>query len=186
MKITDAYVYDPTFHNSLAQPELHVEVDEAPDVTIEPVNFAGGWSSGKYGPFVTYANAQDPKLTAGDYNVRFRNRLPSIVDIALFVGDDPLEFTNFALPLTRARQLVKKHDSDWKLAVSDRDAQDGLLLWTPTLIVPTCRWYDGRECCGSARDITTIRTQGADLHLCPKHLAEHNSQFGKKRLITHS
>lgn len=181
MKITYAWVDDPTLRGELKPPQLCVEVDEKPDVTIEPRTFEGGWSCGKYGPFVKYT-ALEP-ATAGDFNIRFRNRFPVVVDITLFIGDrDKTGLTGFSLPLTRARQLVRKWDPEWRLLISDRAAEGGDLLWLPVQTDPKCRHYSPASKTLCERVPTkTVRVKNIDLALCADHLRYHNESMAAKR-----
>jgi len=191
MKITYAWIDDPTVLGRLEVPQLCVEVDSEPDVTIEPKDFADGWSVGKYGPFVKYSwdgsiHTNPRKMNAGDFNVRFRNRFPVVVDIGLFVGeDDKTGIEGFSLPLTRARQLVRKWDRDWRLLVSERSAEKGNLLWLPVQTNPTCRHYfndpqNGTGPCDKT-PARIIRVGEVDLPLCAEHLKLHNDTQAAKR-----
>lgn len=185
MKITYAWIDDPTVRGELKPAQLCVEVDELPDVTIQPRTFADGWTTGKYGPFVKYDFDQplNPRpVNAGDFNVRFRGRFPVIVDITLFVGDKDSGLSGYSLPLTRARQLVRKWDADWRLLVSDKAAEGGSLIWLPVHSKPTCRFFYHavEHTCGS-EPTRTIRVESVDLPLCDAHVKEHNERMAAKR-----
>lgn len=177
MKITDAWIEDPAGRGRLESPYLCVQVDEKPDVTIAEENFAGGWTVGKYGPFVKYDNPANPD--AGDFNIRFRNRFPPVVDIELQVFNNTgveLIGGSFALPLKRARQLVRKYANDWRLLVSDRNAEEsGLLLWLPVQRNPVCKSWTGHTICGK-QPARTVRVRDVDLPLCDDHIREHNEK----------
>lgn len=186
MKITYAWIDDPTLRGELKPPQLCVEVDESPDVTIEPVLFADGWTCGKWGPFVKYDRMEGPypaKADAGDFNVRFRHRFPVVVDITLFVGDhDKKGLTGFSLPLTRARQLVRKWDPDWRLLVSDRDAESGALIWLPVQTDPKCRQYArASQTLCERKPTRMIRVENVELPLCAEHVRMHNEKMAAKR-----
>lgn len=161
-------------------PELIIEVTEFPDVTIPSESFGGGWEVSKYGPFVHYVGPAGS--TAGDFNIRFRSRFAPVVDIELSVAGriDP-RGKRFSLPLTRARQLVRKYDSTWRLLVSDKAAESGTLLWLPVETMPGCRglWSDGRVCL--SRPTRKINTSGIDLPLCALHVKEHNDKYAIAR-----
>jgi hypothetical protein len=179
VRITNAWIDDPTLIGEVEPPGLCVEVTEMPDVTITPETFSGGWTVGKYGPFVHY---EGPNLAeASDFNIRFRGRFPAVVDIDLFIGKDmPSGKTGFSLPLTRARQLVKKYDSDWRLTINDRAAESGSLLWLPTQTRPACRsWVDDRIC--GRVPSRPIRVKDVDFPMCEMHLQEHNKRHAEKR-----
>jgi len=186
MKIEDAWIDDPTLRGELEPPMLCIRVDELPGVTIEPEDFAGGWTVGKYGPFVKYTQRDHPKqplspVSAGDFNIRFRRRLPPVVDLQLFVGEgEENQHDGFSLPLSRARQLVRKHDPSWRLLLSDREAQAGSIAWMPVQSNPGCRhWLDTEACMG--KPTSTIRVNDLDVPLCSTHLTEHNAKFAAKR-----
>jgi len=188
MKITYAWIDDPTLRGELKPAQLCVEVDSQPDVTIEPRTFNDGWTAGKYGPFVKYSQ-HDPgamfpsPVSAGDFNVRFRGRFPVIVDITLFIGDDDKKgLTGYSLPLTRARQLVRKWDADWRLLISDRAAEGGNLVWMPVQTNPKCRFFyrTHKNTCG-AEPTRSIRVENVELALCAVHVKEHNDRMAAKR-----
>jgi len=179
MKITYAWIDDPTVSGKMEVPRLCVEVDSEPDVTIEPTPFSDGWTVGKYGPFVKYSGPG--RVNAGDFNVRFRNRFPVVVDISLFVGEDSKEsIEGFSLPLTRARQLVRKWDRSWRLLVSERSAEKGNLLWLPVQTDPKCRHWLGHVVCHQT-PARIIRVGEVDLPLCAEHLKLHNDTQAAKR-----
>lgn len=182
MKITDAWVDDPTMRGKNEAPKLHVSVDEMPDVSIPEEKFSGGWSVGKYGPFVKYACTSEP-ATAGDFNIRFRQRFQPVVDIALHVGK--VGELNFSLPLTRARQLIRKHEDNWKLLVSDKDAEKGRLLWVPVEVDPACRQWMGKGICGN-RPTSAVRENGILRPLCAVHVQEHNKRQAELRAAASS
>lgn len=181
MKIINAWIDDPTLVGRFDPPKLCVEVTEEPSVTIEPEEFAGGWIVGKYGPFVNYTHPDQP--TASDFNIRFRTRFPVVVDITLLTPNN--EIDGFSLPLTRARQLVRKYANAWKLAVSDRTAESGGLLWVPTLIHPTCRHYESqsrlRDAVCHKTPARFVRIGGAEVPLCGEHIEIHNRKQAERR-----
>lgn len=176
MKITNAWIDDPTLVGEFRAPQLCVEVTEMPDETIPYEPFAGGWRVGKFGPFVQYECPGGG--VASDFNVRFRARFPVVVDVTLFIGDD--QFTGFSLPLTRARQLVRKYDPTWRLLVSDRAAETGSLLWLPIESNPTCRFWDGSKCCGR-KPAKQIRVNDVDFAMCEDHVKDHNARQASRR-----
>lgn len=178
MKITNAWIDDPTMHGDMARPRLCVEVTNKPDVTIEPEAFAGGWSVGKYGPFVKF-DAPDA-VDAGDFNIRFRNRFPVVVDVTLFIEGGEEYVDLLSLPLTRARQLVRKYDPNWRLLVSDRAAESGELLWVPVEVNPVCRHWLNSKVCGQ-RPARVIRVNEIDLAMCEAHVREHNDRHAARR-----
>lgn len=190
MKITDAWVDDPALDGKLERPILCVQVDEMPDVTIRPSTFSDGWTVGKYGPFVKYEGPDN--AGAGEFNIRFRNRFPVVVDIVLTVTSEranglsyTFEKTEYCLPLSRARQLMRKFDDAWKYVVSDRDAQKGTILWVPNEINPACKFFVAEkgqrgEICGR-HPATPIPVNGIDLAMCISHIKEHNDKHAAKR-----
>lgn len=181
MKITDAWIHDYSRYGKFEIPELCVQVDEAPDVTIEPRQFENGWTVGKYGPFVKYENL-NKDVTAVDFNLAFRDRLPMVIDIVLVVdnGHDKSEILEmpFSLPLDRARQLVKKYDPSWRLLIQDREAVHGKLVWRPIQTDPECRGHGGL--CGK-KPASYIRIKGVDIPLCQEHTQQHNAAQAKAR-----
>lgn len=179
MRITNAWIDDPTLRGETSRPQLCVEVTEKPDVTIEPESFSGGWTVGKFGPFVQYLHEDSPD--ASDFNIRFRGRFPVVVDVTLFIEGKQEYVDLFSLPLTRARQLVRKYDPNWRLLVSDRAAENGELLWVPIESNPQCRhWLENKQVCGQ-RPTRTIRVSDIDLALCETHVREHNERYAAKR-----
>lgn len=203
MKITDAWVFDPTIDGVLKPPMLVVEVDTLPDVTIGPDTFSGGWTVSKYGPFVKYVQ-QDPgamhksPVNAGDFNVRFGGRFPSVLDVRVQTGDAATD--QFSLPLNRARQLVRKHAHEWRLLLSDKAGQHGSLLWLPVQASPQCRWvtHPARTGLGREGNMSTdaqtcgyfparyVTIDGVDIPLCPEHTQAHNTEQAVKRTASAS
>jgi hypothetical protein len=182
MRILNAWIDDPTLHGELEAPRLCVEVDEKPTVSIKPEPFAGGWQVSKYGPFVKYFCSTE-RVGAGDFNIRFRNRFPVVIDIQLYVGDGDEEGTSeFCLPLTRARQLTRKHDDGWRLLVSDKAAEKGELLWVPVETDPSCRhWLGHANGTCKQRPARAVRHHDINFPLCAEHLQQHNSRQATAR-----
>ena len=188
MKIITAWIDDPTLRGVVEPPVLYVEVDHFPDMTYDWIHTDDDWQHAKYGPFVAFEREHTLDYSAGDYNVRFAGEFPPVVDITLVVGS--ATWTEmFALPITRARQLVRKHCNAWRLYLSDKNAQAGEMLWVPQAINPTCRhWYENSHkskgvCCGRP-DTTFVRHKGIDLPLCPEHLTQHNNKNAEARRTT--
>jgi hypothetical protein len=157
-------------------------------VTIEPEHFANGWTVGKYGPFVKYTKDSNPyPVSAVDFNLAFRDRLPMVIDIVLVVdngrGKSEVQEIPFSLPLARARQLVKKHDPDWRLLVSDREAVHGNLVWRPVESNPECRG-DGGRC--KIRPAGPVRIKGVEVPLCQEHTRLHNQTQAQARALSTS
>jgi hypothetical protein len=178
MKITDAWIHDPSLFGEYKPAEMCVQVDEAPDVSIAPETFANGWTVGKYGPFVKYVAPDNKDATAIDFNLAFRDRLPMVIDIVLIVGEDNEMELPFSLPLARARQLIKKHSPDWRLLISDREAVHGNLVWRPVQLDPPCRGNHG--VCGR-RPASPVRTRGIEIPLCQEHMKQFNSAQAQAR-----
>lgn len=189
MKITDAWIDDPTTRGQLLAPELCVEVDELPSVTIEPRSFGGGWSVGKYGPFIRFTQSDpDVPATAGAFNVRFAREFQPVVDVGLFLKDSHEDgIGGYALNVTRARQLIRKWEKNWRLLLSDRAAQAGAMTWVPLDINPKCRYWiktsthttDGHVCGRPATG--TVHREGLELPHCPEHMHLFNKKFAAKR-----
>jgi hypothetical protein len=184
MKILSAWVDDPTVYGTVEPPILVVEVDEYPDETLEALTWPDGWSMSKYGPFVMYDFSENHRdIDAGDYNVRFAGAYPPVVDIVLRVGSKTYSGM-FSLPLTRARQLVRKHCKEWRLYISDADAQKGALLWVPQEINPTCHFWTRGHICGTPAGggrITVVQYKGVQFPLCDRHLTDHNNKNAEAR-----
>lgn len=184
MKITNAWIDDPTLRGQLAPPKLCVEVTEMPSVTIEPESFSGGWKVGKFGPFVNYfqqdSNDVPPSpVSAPDFNARFRNRFPMVIDITLFTPTE--EVDGLSLPLPRARQLVRKYANDWRLAVSEKAAESGQLLWEPVQVNPECRhWMPEHRTCGGV-PAKFIRVGNVNFPMCQHHIEIHNRAQASRR-----
>jgi hypothetical protein len=180
MKILSAWVDDPTLNGEIDPPLLCVETDAYPDRTGYVNRTDDGWTQAKFGPFVQYDHIS-PELDAGEYNVRFAGVFPPIVDICLVVHGRNYSGM-FGLPLTRARQLVRKHCRAWRLYLSDKDAQDGLMLWIPQMVEPTCRfWMPDRRCCGKMEHIAMAQYKGIYFPLCEEHLTIHNNRNAEAR-----
>lgn len=187
MRIVDAKVVDPTLSGVMKRPYLSVVVDEEPDETIAPESFAGGWTVAKYGPFVKYEIQPENSSRkrhdylhesiaglASEFNLRFRNKFPVVVDIDLVVkspGEPDEHVPGMSLSLSRARQLVRKYDRDWSLYLVDKDATELIMSWTPVNKSSGCRWWLGTVTCGD-RPSRPIRIDGVDLPVCNYHLDE--------------
>lgn len=186
MKITDAWVDDPTERGVLMPPLVCIEIDQMPDVTIEPKSFDGGWTVGKYGPFIQYRDG-NPATKAGDFNVRFARTFPPVVDVSLFLHGPQEDSVSdiYSINVARARQLLRKWDRDWRLLLSDREAQDGSMTWVPSQMYPKCRFYypKSKSCCGMTAT-GTIRREGVELPVCKEHLHESNRAFAARRATT--
>lgn len=179
MKILNAFVDDPTLEGYTERPVLVVETDSMPDVTIEPEAFPGGWMVGKFGPFVRYSTDKFMGEHAGEYNVRFSKIFPPVVDVVLKVDGLP-EVEHYSLPVTRARQLIRKHDPKWRLLLSDKSAQNGVMEWLPVEINAGCRRWIVNETCGK-KPTNSVRIEGVDFPLCEDHMKEHNHLHAVKR-----
>ena len=187
MKIVSAWVEDPTLIGQLAPTKLCVEVDEEPTVTIEPRAFSGGWHVGKYGPFVNYWQQDEGAMLkspvkAPDFNARFRGRFPAVIDVELVLPNVTIE--GFSLPVSRARTLVRKHCSLWRLGVSEKSAEAGDTLWEPMQVHPQCRhWMHDKPrshpCGGQPAKI--IRIGNVDFPMCQHHVEIHNRAQAQKR-----
>jgi hypothetical protein len=184
MKIMRAWVYDPTVDGHLDPPQLYVETDSYPDQTLDWIHADDDWQQAKYGPFVAFERERTTDYDAGDYNVRFAGQFPPVVDITLVVGSQ-VYFEMFSLPLTRARQLVRKHASDWRLYLDDHEAQSGSMLWLPRMTKPRCRWWMTHRkppsVCNSPEEAMYVRKDGIDFPVCPKHLQDHNNLMANRR-----
>lgn len=195
MKITNAWIDDPTLRGKLAKPELCIEVDSEPVSTIPDEAFAGGWTVGKYGPLVKFT-APEP-VDAGDFNVRFRNRFPVVVDVTLFRQCDCLHKKTagcdhedgqlgYSLLLTRARQCLRKFDPSWRLHVSDRAAENGQLIWVPVQFGAGCRqWLVTSPSKGATCGRTParpIKVGEIDLVMCERHIRENNERHAALRV----
>lgn len=186
MRILDAWIEDPLLDNIVEQPYLKVEVDAMPNVSIPNESFQGGWEVSKLGPFIQYSR-RGKNSDAGDFNVRFRRTFPSIVDIKLAVkgqiGVHPM-----ALPLPRARQLIRKHDPEWRLLLGDHEAQSGKMIWIPSEIKPVCRHWDqvtvdGQSIFEMCEDPfqAYVRSNHVSIPLCKIHLKRFNSSMAAAR-----
>jgi hypothetical protein len=180
MKIITAWVDDPTLDGELDPPLLCVETDEYPDRTSDPIETTDGWSQAKFGPFVLFDFEPKTDISAGDYNVRFAGTMPPIVDVALVVQGRNYSGM-FGLPLTRARQLVRKHCEGWRLYISDKEAQHGTMLWLPQMVEPSCRFWMPGHVCGRTDRVVYVRKEGVDFPLCTSHLQDHNKAMANRR-----
>jgi hypothetical protein len=184
MRILGAWIDDPTLVGKVDPPMLCVETDAYPDETQEPLRWDDGWVQAKYGPFILFDCEPNADITAGDYNVRFAGAYPPIVDIMLVVENQNYSGL-FGLPLSRARQLVRKHCPHWRLYLNDNDAQQGTMTWIPQMAKPTCRWWMPQRIapspCGMTQDVVYVRKDGIDFPLCSKHLTDHNATMADRR-----
>lgn len=182
MAIQTAWVDDPLVGGKLLQPIFCVEVNVMPDVTIPDEVFDGGWTVGKYGPFIKYTHGHQ-EVNAGDFNMRFAKRFPPVVDISLFqVGKDEPS-TLYALNVKRARALLRKYAADWRLLLADRDAQEGVMIWFPTEKDPVCKYWTSRQqICGQQYSLT-VPVDGIDVPVCSQHRGVYNSRqaVGRQR-----
>jgi hypothetical protein len=147
MKIVSAEVHDPRRQGMIARPRIIVNVDTAPEATQPAVEGADGWRSMKYGSLVRYAAGTLPD-DAGHYNVAFRDILEPIVDVEVFRLDTESDVEGkWALTIKRAREELRRHDPEWRLAVNDHDAQEGRVVWTPfNRVRPTrCLFWTNRS-----------------------------------------
>lgn len=184
MKIEDAWIDDPTLYGEIAPAQMVVQVNELPSITIPWEDFPGAWEVSKFGPFVCFRHNGGTEVGAGDFNVRFRGRFPVVVDITLSVGPAEEHFETFSLPLTRARQLLRKYQPDWQFAISDHAAQKGHILWVPAEMNPSCRhWLGEKETCGH-RPVTFVRNDGVDYPLCLRHKRAFNTHAAERRATT--
>lgn len=180
MTFEDAWVDDPLLRGEVAQATFHVRVNIWPSETIAQEKFEGGWTVGKFGPFVKYTH-ELLTTDAGDFNIRFAqapNRFPSIVDLTLHVGD---EYTNeYSLYLKRSRVLLRKFSPNWRLILSDQEAQHGRNVWLPVEREAPCKFWEGEEICG-ATSAAIVRIDGYEVPYCAAHKELHNDTNAKLR-----
>ena len=182
MAIQSAWVDDPLAGGKLLQPIFCVEVNIWPDVTIPDEKFEGGWTVGKYGPFIKYSHGMTD-TNPGDFNMRFARRFPPVVDISLFkVGEDEPS-VQYAMNLKRARALLRKYEPTWRLLLADRDAQQGAMIWFPTEHDPVCKyWTSQNRICGQPYS-ETVLVEDIDVPVCSQHRGVYNSRqaVGRQR-----
>jgi len=191
MTIENAWVDDPLSRGELLQSKVCIQVNIWPDVTIPDKNFDGGWMVGKYGPFVKYWRKPNfGPANAGDFNMRFAQIFPPVVDIALFKGHTEEYHENYAINLRRARQLLRKHSPNWRLLLADRHAQEGQIVWFPSEKNSSCKFWIGTESeagleieghtCGMPM-VGHARRGDIDIPFCTEHMKEYNQFHARGR-----
>lgn len=190
MKITEAWVDDPTEVGVALEPILCVSIDESPSLTREDT-LVSGVTITQRGPFFQLRTPTGSVLSAGEYNAKFRVRpreSQCLVDIALSLNDSDAE-EGWAIHLSRGKSLLRKYADTWRLYLNERHAEsEGRLTWIPVSTSPTCRWssrlFDGYkeegEICGAV-PARVIRALGIDIPLCKEHITEHNHRQAKAR-----
>lgn len=188
VKIERAWIEDPLTRGVHEPAALHVRVDAKPDETIPFKEYqASDWTFfvGKDGPFVKYhfecnMTTELSGNFAGLFNKHLAGQLPSIVDIRLHIEDAS---QHYALPLKRARQLVKKHDPDWRLLLSDKHAEKaGWVLWQPVKSNPVCMfWLGDSNTCGNATVTGKTTVNEIEIPLCTLHARKVQAKFATSR-----
>lgn len=202
MKIKDVWVDDPLRSGTVEPCELVIEVDGLPHTTIEPEVYQFSdtevWFVGKRGPFVTYQyqTLNDKEVNSyatigkdGKFNVAFGGIFPSLVEVTVGeqIGDDWIvDSGSWNLPLSRARQLLKKYDPSWRLHLSERSGANGELAWKLVELGPGCRWYlDALDKCCGKKSVQTVVQHGwegpVDTPVCEQHLHEFNRKQAARR-----
>jgi len=199
VRIKSAWVDDPLKGGTISPCELTIEVDAFPETTIEPEVYQSSdtevWFVGKRGPFVTYWYHQLPNglwATVGQdgrFNVFFSGVFTPIVQVTVGIdtGDEWIvDSGSWNLPLSRARQLLKKYDPSWRLHLSERSGNNGELAWKLVELGPGCRfWLDGLDRCCGKKCVQTVTASGwdgpVDMPVCEQHLHQHNRQQAARR-----
>ncbi len=203
MKIRNVWVDDPLKGGTVEPCELVIEVDNFPHTTIEPEVYQFSdtevWYVGKRGPFVTYEyNRLNEHRRVehfatigqdGKFNVSFGGIFAPIVQVVVGIdtADDWItDHGSWNLPLSRARQLLKKYDPSWRLHLSDRAGSKGELAWKLVELGPGCRWYlhSLDRPCGK-KSVQTVVQSGwegpVDTPVCEQHLHEFNRKQAARR-----
>lgn len=198
MRIKSAWVDDPLQGGTVSPCELTIEVDEFPETTIEPEVYQSSdtevWYVGKRGPFVTYEwhNLGGAFATIGKdgkFNVSFSGVFTPIVQVVVGIdtGDEWIvDPGSWNLPLSRARQLLKKYDPSWRLHLSERSGNNGELAWKLVELGAGCRyWLLGLDKCCGKKSVQTVTASGwdgpVDMPMCEQHLHQHNRQQAARR-----
>lgn len=203
MRIKSAWIDDPLQGGIVSPCELTIEVDNFPETTIEPEVYQASdtevWYVGKRGPFVCYQYLRLDSLRVPDYwatigqdgkfNVSFSGVFTPIVQVQVGIdtGDEWIvDPGSWNLPLSRARQLLKKYDPSWRLHLSERSGNNGELAWKPVQLGPACRfWLDGLDRCCGKKCVQTVTASGldglVDMPVCEQHLHQHNRQQAARR-----
>lgn len=183
MKINDAWIDEPNLFGKLEKNRLCIEVTQLPDNSIPMQEFDNGLQAGKFGPFVKYRGLKDD-AGAGKYNVKFAGILQPVVDVSLFLPDRDLSVEGFSLPISRARQIIRKNcGNGYRLTLSAHDAEHNAeTLWEPQPVAPNCRyWFSAtRRLCGNG-PVRILRISGVETYYCAKHMQIHNEAFASRR-----
>lgn len=189
MKIEKAWVDDPLRRGELAVPIVCVQVDEPPTLSCPIETYEDGWSSAKYGPFVQYSQQDSGAIMkspvgASDYNMAFAGQHPPVVDIKLYI-ESFAELSTFSLPLRRARQLLRRDAFEWRLHLSDVEAQNGGMVWTPVETRSPCKFFYHKtnQICGITAH-GSINVRGFNIPYCESHMSNHNERRKQRRQST--
>lgn len=210
MRITDAWVSDPLVGGKIAPPELNVQIDSLPNVTVAAEVWQRDnevWQVARHGPFIKYERLSLPHSyehwpvdetlaavsfsqlnEAGAYNSFFAGIFPPIVDI--FLISEEKDHYGWATSLSEARRLLRKYDNKWKLVLSDRAAQTGKISWRLQEVRPPCKHFlfGSDRICGTKPTSGTVTQSALDgpveIPLCAQHLREFNNTQASRRVAT--
>lgn len=184
MKILSASVSDPRTEGTYRNPYLVLEVDEDVRETAAPEVLGEAWLLTRHGPFLAVDSAVKRaerrkagemwhEADLGDFNVTrlYKDKLVEAV------VQSPDEEIDLAMPLDRARRLLRRHVPDWKYILDDVAGQNGKLQWR--LMTPYQRCVQ----CQSQIE-GEVYYRGTYLPLCAFHTSEHNKMIRSKRVAT--
>lgn len=216
MRIKDAWVSDPLDGGQISPPELVLDLDVLPGITVEPEVWQRdneAWLVARHGPFVKYERHVLPVKydsfpldehlgadyfsswkSAGRYNSFFTGIFPAVVDAHLWVGEEEDESVDYfwSITLVNARRLLRKHCNTWRLTLDDRAAQAGKISWKLQEVRPPCKhWlFEGDKVCGRKPTAGVVSQSGwdgpVDIPLCATHLREHNKNQASRRVASSS
>lgn len=190
MKITDAWIDDPTLRNELEASMLCIELDEKPYLTDSILDPKTGWITKRYGYFFQFVvprrgdNGEEGFATAAEWNT-IRGPLATLdpmVDVTLFFEgeSDRDSMDNVCLALGRARSILKRHESNWRFYLSELQAREGRISWMPVEVNGPCRhWTESKMC--ESKPTRPTRIKNLEVPLCQAHQQEQNAMHAAKR-----
>lgn len=182
MKILNAAVDDRRFDTTPQRPILSVAIDEMP-VQTNPVARRDGWTTAKYGPLIEFtcpSDIEDERKFASQFNIIFPKFAP-VVDIIVSYEGEVLE-GSWGMALGRARNLLRKWETNWKLWISEYEAQHGRIGWVPTENQHTCaaNFLDNERC--DSFGTQHLGKHGIDYWYCADHMKDFRAaQYAARR-----
>lgn len=178
MKILSASIIDPRRGGEYRNPYLALEVDEEIRQTGETSAYGainGDWLVIPHGPFVAVDWQAGDYIEHGNLGLfnttdHYRSKL---VEVEV---NSPDETIDLAMPVDRARRLLRKHMLSWKFIMDDVAGQHGKVEWRLVRIglSPCIK-------CGEP-SVQEVYFRGTHLNLCDHHVTEHNHKIRNMRI----